>query len=198
MQCILHNKRLFLCRFLRRGVYIRAPPQVNLRIKSNFTAEDKMVKIYIKDANGRKIFVEVTEEQARVYREELRSEWRNTAKEKYHTVSLDNMAESGRDIADENSDIERLLLDNEQNEQTQILLKKLKAVFPELTYIQRRTVYKLFVKNKSKAEIAREEGISKAAISCRVSGIYKKLKKLLKKTVKLTLLFIEIYLMGER
>ena len=60
-----------------------------------------MVKIYIKDTNGRKIFVEVTEEQARVYREELKSEWRSMANAKNNTVSLGGIIDAGHDIADE-------------------------------------------------------------------------------------------------
>jgi len=61
------------------------------------------------------------------------------------------------------------------------LIKKLKQAMTELTPTQKRTVYKLFVKNMTQAEIAKEEGLSKAAITYRVNGIYSRLKKLLEK-----------------
>lgn len=47
-----------------------------------------MKHIYIKDADGRKVIVEVTDEVAQAYRESLREEWRGDAKERYHTISL--------------------------------------------------------------------------------------------------------------
>lgn len=179
MRKLLHNKRLFLCRFLRRGVNIRAPPQVNLKIKSNLTSEDKMVKIYIKDANGRKIFVEVTEEQARVYREELKSEWRSMANAKNNTVSLDGFIDAGHDIADENADIESVIEEKEKKQRTKILIQKLKGELPLLTLSQRKTIYKMFVLNKTQSQIAKEEGVTRWAVKNRVDGIYKKLKKIL-------------------
>ncbi len=140
-----------------------------------------MVKIYVKNANGQKVYVEVTDEQAKVYRDECRKEWRNMANEKNHTVSLDEIVDAGHDIADEQSDIESIFEEKERKEQTKALIKKLKEAMSELTPIQRRTIYKLFVKNMSQAEIAKEEGLSKAAITYRVNGIYSRLKKLLEK-----------------
>ena len=140
-----------------------------------------MVKIYVKNANGQKVYVEVTDKQAKVYRDECRKEWRNMANEKNHTVSLDEIVDAGHDIADEQSDIESIFEEKERKEQTKALIKKLKEAMSELTPIQRRTIYKLFVKNMSQAEIAKEEGLSKAAITYRVNGIYSRLKKLLEK-----------------
>ena len=140
-----------------------------------------MVKIYVKNADGQKVYVEVTDEQAKVYRDECRKEWRNMANEKNHTVSLDEIVDAGHDIADEQSDIESIFEEKERKEQTKALIKKLKEAMSELTPIQRRTIYKLFVKNMSQAEIAKEEGLSKAAITYRVNGIYSRLKKLLEK-----------------
>ena len=64
---------------------------------------------------------------------------------------------------------------------TKAMLKTLKKAMQTLTPIQKRTVYKLFVKNMSQAEIAREEGLTKMALTYRVAGIYAKLKKYLEK-----------------
>ena len=140
-----------------------------------------MVKIYVKNADGQKVYVEVTDEQAKVYRDECRKEWRTDWNERYHTTSLQEIVDAGHDMADEQSDIESIFEEKERKEQTNAMIKKLKEAMSELTPIQRRTIYKLFVKNMSQAEIAKEEGLSKAAITYRVNGIYSRLKKLLEK-----------------
>ena len=140
-----------------------------------------MVKIYVKNANGQKVYVEVTDEQAKVYRDECRKEWRNMANEKNHTVSLDEIVDAGHDMADEQSDIESIFEEKENRANTKALIRKLKDAMSELTPTQKRTIYKLFVKNMTQAEIAKEEGLSKAAITYRVNGIYSRLKKLLEK-----------------
>lgn len=123
-----------------------------------------MVKIYVKNANGQKVYVEVTDEQAKVYRDECRKEWRTEWNERYHTTSLQGIVDSGHDMADDKADIESIFEEKESKEQTRALIKKLKQAMTELTPTQKRTVYKLFVKNMTQAEIAKEEGLSKAAI----------------------------------
>ena len=52
-----------------------------------------MKHIYIKDADGRKVIVEVTDDVAVAYRESMREEWRGDAKERYHTISLGAVAD---------------------------------------------------------------------------------------------------------
>ncbi len=140
-----------------------------------------MVKIYVKNADGQKVYVEVTDEQAKIYRDECRREWRTEWNERYHTTSLDGIIDAGHDIADKESDIESIFEEEERKSQTKLLLKKLKQAMTELTPTQKRTVYKLFVKNMTQADIAKEERLSKAAITYRVNGIYSRLKKLLEK-----------------
>lgn len=140
-----------------------------------------MVKIYVKNADGQKVYVEVTDEQAKIYRDECHREWRTEWNERYHTTSLDGIIDAGHDIADKESDIESIFEEEERKSQTKLLLKKLKQAMTELTPTQKRTVYKLFVKNMTQADIAKEERLSKAAISYRVNGIYSRLKKLLEK-----------------
>lgn len=140
-----------------------------------------MVKIYVKNADGQKVYVEVTEAQASAYREEKQKEWRSEWNEKYHTVSFDEMVEAGYDLADADSDIDRICEEKDEMKRTKAMLKTLKKAMQTLTPIQKRTVYKLFVKNMSQAEIAREEGLTKMALTYRVAGIYAKLKKYLEK-----------------
>ena len=140
-----------------------------------------MVKIYVKTTNGQKVYVEVSEKQAQAYREELRKEWRSECYESYYTTSLDAIIDAGRDIEDKKSDINDLLEEREREFQKKVLLKKLKEVLPLLTPIQKRTIYKMFVKNMTQAEIAKEEGVSKVTLTYRVKGIYSRLKKLLEK-----------------
>ena len=140
-----------------------------------------MVKIYVKNANGQKVYVEVTDEQAKVYRDECRKEWRTDWNERYHTTSLQEIVDAGHDMADEQSDIESIFEEKERKEQTNAMIKKLKEAMSELTPIQRRTIYKLFVKNMSQSEIAREEGVNRTSVKNRIDGIYSRLKKLLEK-----------------
>lgn len=140
-----------------------------------------MVKIYVKNAGGQKVYVEVTEAQASAYREEKQKEWRSEWNERYHTVSFDEIVEAGYDLADADSDIDRIFEENDEMKKTKAILKTLKKAMQTLTPIQKRTVYKLFVKNMSQAEIAREEGLTKMALTYRVAGIYAKLKKYLEK-----------------
>ncbi len=140
-----------------------------------------MVKIYVKNAGGQKVYVEVTEAQASAYREEKQKEWRSEWNERYHTVSFDEIVEAGYDLADADSDIDRLCEEKDEMKRTKAMLKTLKKAMQTLTPIQKRTVYKLFVKNMSQAEIAREEGLTKMALTYRVAGIYAKLKKYLEK-----------------
>ena len=140
-----------------------------------------MVKIYVKNAGGQKVYVEVTEAQASAYREEKQKEWRSEWNERYHTVSFDEIVEAGYDLADADSDIDRICEDKDEMKRTKAMLKTLKKAMQTLTPIQKRTVYKLFVKNISQAEMAREEGLTKMALTYRVAGIYAKLKKYLEK-----------------
>lgn len=142
-----------------------------------------MVKIYVKNADGQKVYVEVTEAQASAYREEKQKEWRSEWNEKYHTVSFDEIVEAGYDLADADSDIDRIFEEKDEIKRTKSMLKTLKKALQTLTPIQKRTVYKLFVKNMSQAEIAREEGLTKMALTYRVAGIYAKLKKFFEKNL---------------
>lgn len=138
-----------------------------------------MKKIYLKDKQGNKVTVEVTDEIATEYRKCLRAEWNNEAYANNHNVSLENVMDMGMDFADEQQNAEEQLIENCERRERKILLKKIKAVIPRLTELQRKTLHKLFVLNMSQAEIARDEGVIESVVSRRVSRIYKKLLKLI-------------------
>lgn len=136
-----------------------------------------MKKIYLKDEYGNKVTVEVTDEVAAEYRRCLREEWKGDAYANYYSVSLESVMDLGMDFADEQLNAEEQLIENCERGERKILLKKIKAVFPKLTELQRKTLYKLFVLNMSQAEIAREEGVSEQAITYRLQHIYPKIRK---------------------
>ena len=91
-----------------------------------------MKHIYIKDADGRKVIVEVADDLAAAYRESLREEWRGDAKERYHTISLGAVAEAGYEFADGDEGIEDVLIREEDNVAKQVLFKKLRDALQSL------------------------------------------------------------------
>ena len=140
-----------------------------------------MKKIYIKDSQGKKVSVEVSDEIAKNYRESLQEEWRGDSYASYYTTSLDSIVDAGHDFADENADIEKIFLEKEAQAERKILMVKLKAALPYLTDLQRKTIHKLFALNMTQAEIAQEEGVLRCTIKERVDGIFTKIKKLIEK-----------------
>ena len=141
-----------------------------------------MAKIYFINAHGKKVFVEVSDEVARQYRESLKEEWRGDAYEKYYTKSMDGIIEAGRDFEDGQADTEEnYVLQEERNEQA-VLIDKLKSALVLLTELQRQTIHKLFDLNMSQSEIAREEGVAQQVVNRRVARIFAQLKKFLEKS----------------
>ena len=115
-----------------------------------------MKHIYIKDADGRKVIVEVTDDVAVAYRESMREEWRGDAKERYHTISLGAVADAGHEFADENACIEDVLIREEDDAARQVLFKKLRDALQSLAPLQKKTLYKVYVLHMSQSEVARE------------------------------------------
>ena len=140
-----------------------------------------MKTIYFFDEQGKKVYVEVSDEVAAAYRDCQREEWRNDAYEQYHSQSLDEIIEAGHDFEDEQANTEELYAEQEVRKERAAMLNKLRAVLPQLTEVQRQTVHKLFVLNMSQAEIAKEEGILRCTVKERVDGIFAKLKKQIEK-----------------
>ena len=140
-----------------------------------------MQHIYYKDADGRKIIVEVTDEVAAAYHESRRKEWRGNAKERYHTVSLDVVTDAGHEFADGDEGIDERLLREEDDAARQAILRRLKEAVAHLTPLQRATLHKLYVLHMSQREIAIEEGVTEATVSERITNLHNRLKKFLKK-----------------
>lgn len=140
-----------------------------------------MQHIYYKDADGKEISVEVTDEVAAAYHESRREEWRGNARERYHTVSLDAVTDAGHGFADGDEGIDERMLREEDDAARQELLEKLRSAAEHLTPLQRATLHKLYVLHMSQAKISREEGVIESVISRRISRIYARLKKFLEK-----------------
>ena len=139
-----------------------------------------MKHIYIKDSDGRKVVVEVTDEVAVAYRESRREEWRGNARERYHTISLDAATDAGHEFEDESASID-VLTREEDDAARQTLLVKLREAVGHLTPLQRMTLHKLYVLHMSQREIAKEEGVTEATVSERITNLHNRLKKFLKK-----------------
>lgn len=141
-----------------------------------------MKTIYFIDGQGKRVSVEVSDEVATEYHKSRQEQWRGDAYEHYHTILLDRITEMGHEFADESSNVEQQYIEKLDEARRQKLLRKLRKVLPQLTEIQRTTIHKLFVLNKTQADIAREEKISEQAVSDRISHLYARIKKLIKKS----------------
>ena len=86
--------------------------------------------------------------------------------------SLERSMASGFDIIDESTDIEEATL-------RKIDAEKLRQALQMLEPQQKWLLEQIFVKGKSKVEIARELGVWKTAISNRLQKIYRRIKKFL-------------------
>jgi len=80
-------------------------------------------------------------------------------------------------IEDENSDIWKTLFSEEA--EFSDLLQRLQEILPLLTDAQRDLIYRLYGEKKTPSEIAREDGVSKAAIYERQKKLMNRIKKLL-------------------
>lgn len=141
-----------------------------------------MKTIYFVNAQGKKVYVEVSDEIAAAYRECQREEWRNDAYESYHALSLDRLAEKGFEVADNSPTLEQWQEERAEQLCRRRMLVKLKKAMPQLTELQRETVHKLFDLNMTQADIAREENVARSTIKERVDGIYAKLRKMIEKS----------------
>ena len=86
--------------------------------------------------------------------------------------SLEKSMASGFDVIDESTDIEEETL-------RKIDAEKLRQALQMLEPQQKWLLEQIFVKGKSKVEIARELGVWKTAISNRLQKIYRRIKKFL-------------------
>lgn len=128
-------------------------------------------------ADGKIITFEVDEHTALAYeqienethREEERARWR--ARKKLN--SLEEMTDLGVQFASGKPTPEEALIKNEET-------RHLHNAIATLSEEQQILVYRVFFNNEKRAHIARELGISKAALTYRLNTIFKNLKEILK------------------
>lgn len=127
-----------------------------------------MATIQYFDGN-KHIPVEVSEEIAKALQELDSEEQRIKRKESRRQVA------SLEQLLDEGFDFEESLNDRLTDEQ----ITKVRDALEHLTTDQQWLVEQVFYENRTQAEIARELGVSKAAITQRLERIFEKMKKVL-------------------
>jgi RNA polymerase sigma factor (sigma-70 family) len=121
--------------------------------------------------NTETIEIEVSEEWGEILAELDRQEYNINHKETRRHTSLDAMKYEGEIFAS-NTDIAAEYIRTQENE---TLLKAIDSLLPQ----QKELVRRVYFNNESLASIAREEGVSKMAITNRMKKIHEKLKKIL-------------------
>lgn len=127
-----------------------------------------MATIQYFDGN-KNIPVEVSEEIAKALQELDSEEQRIKRKESRRQVaSLEQLLDEGFDFEESSND----RLTDEQ-------ITKVRDALEHLTPDQQWLINQVFYENRTQAEIARELGVSKAAITQRLERIFEKMKKVL-------------------
>ena len=80
-------------------------------------------------------------------------------------------------IPDENSDVWDVLFPEEEDFSAR--LERLQGILPLLTDAQRDLIYRLYGEKKTLAEIAREDGVSRAAVFDRQKKLMNRIRKLM-------------------
>lgn len=140
-----------------------------------------MKQIYIKDSQGKKISVEVSDEIAKNYRESLQEEWRGDSYASYYTTSLDSIIDAGHDFEDKSTNIEEQFLEKEEERINNLRLKSLHKAIDSLLPEQKELLTQVYFMGVSQRKIAENEGVDESTISKRMERIYKRLKKFFEK-----------------
>lgn len=116
--------------------------------------------------------VEVTEEVYRAYIRPVRAEQKRQYRAigKYSVCSVESMLSNGVEVADEGADSERILIEEEERQEE---LSTLKAAFGKLAGRDRQIINMVYSEGKTHAEVACYLGVSRAAITRRISKILK-------------------------
>ncbi|MDE7439062.1 MAG: sigma-70 family RNA polymerase sigma factor [Clostridia bacterium] len=135
-----------------------------------------MQKIKYTFADGTTSEIEVTDElyalHLQIVQEEKRNHWRETRR---HT-SLNYLMELGVDFIDNAADSFAAVELREDDERIHKAISKLSCK-------QRALLEKVFYEGKTLTAIAKENNVSQPAITQQLATIYKKIKKLLEKTL---------------
>lgn len=136
-----------------------------------------MADVYIRDAKGCKVYLQVSDDIAEAMQEYRRAEWRGDANIKNHTVSLEALEEVGFLLPDNTTNPLEILLEKERNSERDNRHQKLKAAIKILLPEQRQLIHLLYVKELSLKEIAAKMRITYQAVQDRRNKILRKLKK---------------------
>ena len=131
-----------------------------------------MQKIKYTFADGTTSEIEVTDELYALHLELVQQEKRNHWRETRRHISLNYLIELGIDFADTAADPVAAVELRENDERIHNAIK-------HLSDKQRDLLEKVFNRNMSLREIARQTGVSHQALSKQIAVIYKKLKKYL-------------------
>lgn len=143
-----------------------------LKTKIMHNGEEKEIAVLLDDETAR-ILEECGDEKLkhRYIVEEYKAQLIERRETRRHQ-SLERSMASGFDIIDESTDIEEATL-------RKIDAEKLRQALQMLEPQQKWLLEQIFVKGKSKVEIARELGVWKTAISNRLQKIYRRIEKFL-------------------
>lgn len=152
----------------RRAIYI-------------YTSENQPPVTIIPGENG------VTEVDIKVNHEmddeEIRA-WNRYIEKTNHYIDDfvgDSQAEHNKVLADWDADPINEIVKTEDSQKKQELIEQLDDAMEHLTEKQLRTIQMKFFENRTNVDIAAEEGVSEAAIRNRLSKVYRRLGKLIKK-----------------
>ena len=130
-----------------------------------------MQTIKYKFADGTTNEVEITEDIYLIHLELLQQEKRNHWKETRRHTSLYYFTDMGIDFEDKQTENPLELYIRKEN------IASIRKAMSYLTDKRRKLIHKVFFEEKTFRAIAREQGLSKSAISQRMKTIYKHLRK---------------------
>ena len=136
----------------------------------------ELVKITYRFADGHVEEIEVGKEVAETLKELDRQEYNSNHRETRRHSALDALEYEGEYFIDQNYSIEGLVLWKQD-------VRDLLNAIHSLDAKQQELITAVFYQKRTVSQIAREFGVSQAAISQRLQTAIKNLKKLLKKTL---------------
>lgn len=139
-------------------------------VKKN--GELKDVYVCVDDETAR-VLEQVDEETRRIYLQEEYAMKMSDNKYKFCNQSLEKSLENGFDVIDENQDVEEMAIKQAEKD---AVLEAISQLEPQQQWL----IKQLYFLGRTQVDVAKELGISKAAITNRLKKISEKIKKLLK------------------
>ena len=139
-------------------------------VKKN--GELKDVYVCVDDETAR-VLEQVDEETRRIYLQEEYEMKMSDNKYKLCNQSLEKSIDNGFDVIDENQDVEEMAIKQAEKD---VVLEAISQLEPQQQWL----IKQLYFLGRTQVDVAKELGISKAAITNRLKKISEKIKKLLK------------------